>query len=384
MMEYGAAKLGNGPHLMVKNFVQFSIAVIFYWFLGYGFSFRYTRSDFIGEKAFGGEGWLADPSLGNGECFSFYVLVGIFIIFIINLAVSERAHYYFSIFIPALIMVFVWPAVVAWIYGKGWLDNAIEDSILDLGGDITVYVFAGTFALISAIFVGKRPGRFGDSEEIGFTISNPPVFILGCFLTILGVFGIAVAQQDSEESRGNAMHNLWISGAASAIVSLKLVTLFKHDLKSHYVSIYQGFIAGMVVIASSAGNTTPWQSGLIGLLNGGVFWFGYKVIRWVKIDDAFDVTATFLIPGILGGILPGFLDDDKGVFWAGWESGQTLGTQTVGTLVVLFWTAFWALVVVIPFRLLKIIRIPEEIINHTMVETVITHRGYVTERKVEG
>ena len=36
-MEYGAARVDNGPHLMVKNFVQFSIAMIFYWFLGFGF-----------------------------------------------------------------------------------------------------------------------------------------------------------------------------------------------------------------------------------------------------------------------------------------------------------------------------------------------------------
>ena len=390
-MEYGAARVGNGPHLMVKNFVQFSIAMIFYWFLGFGFSFRDTRSDFIGQDAFGGKGWLDDYTQGNGECFSFYGLLGIFVIYIINLSISERTHYYFYVFFPALQMVFVWPVVLAWIYGNGWLVNAIEDPILDYGSDITVFVYAGAFALVAAIFVGKRPGRFVAIAEINrevrfegsFIISNPPVFILGCFLTILGVFGIAVAQQPNDVARANSMHNLWISGAASALVSLKLVTMFQHDLKVHYVALYQGFIAGMVVIASSAGNTSPWEAGLIGILNGAVFWFGYKLVRWVKIDDAADVVATFLLPGIIGGILPGFLDEDVGVFWAGWESGQTLGTQTVGTFVVLCWSLFWALVVVVPFKLLGILRMHEELVERCMVGSTITQRGYTTDRKHE-
>ena len=55
MMEYGAVRSGNAPHLMVKNFVQFSIGIVFYWFLGYGFSFSDTKSNFIGENGFGGE-----------------------------------------------------------------------------------------------------------------------------------------------------------------------------------------------------------------------------------------------------------------------------------------------------------------------------------------
>lgn len=382
MMEFGGVKSGNGPHLLVKNFVQFSIAIVFYWFLGFGFSFRYAESEFIGEKAFGGDQWLQAPELGNGECFSFYVLVGTFMVFIVNLALVERATYLFYVFFPFLLMVFCWPVVVAWIYGDGWLVDSIEDKILDLGADIVVYVFAGGFAVVSGILLGKRNHRY--SEERNVNVSSPVLYTVGCFLTILGIFGIAVAQQPrgDEQAIYSAMHNLWISAACCGIVSFKIVTWFHKELNSHYIGLYQGFIAGMIFIASSSGNTTPWQAGLIGILGGGVFSFFYFVVRHLKFDDGLDVTATFLIPGIFGGILPGFLDDDKGVFWAGWESGQTLGTQTVGTFVVLAWSAFWALIVAGGFRLLKILRLSDDIIANTLSETVITHRGYTTERKL--
>jgi ammonia channel protein AmtB len=381
-MEFAGVKPGNAPHLLVKNFVQFSIAIVFYWFLGFGFSFRYTESEFIGEKAFGGDQWLQAPELGNGECFSFYVLLGTFMLFIINLSLVERATYLFYVFFPFLIMVFCWPAVVSWIYGDGWLVDSIEDEILDLGADIVVYVFAGGFSFVSVLLIGRRSTRY--SEAPNSNVSSPVLYTIGCFLTILGIFGITVAQQPlDKQAIYSAMHNLWISAACCGIVSLKIITWFHSEVNSHYVSLYQGFIAGMVIIASSSGNTTPWQAGIIGTLAGGVFSLVYFSVRKVKIDDGLDVFATFLVPGIFGGLLPGFLDDDKGVFWAGWESGQTLGTQTVGTFVVLAWSAFWALVVAGGFKVLKILRLSDEIIAHTLSETIITHRGFTTDRKME-
>jgi ammonium transporter, Amt family len=382
MIEYGTVKPGNAPHLMVKNLIQFSLAVVFYWFLGFGFSFRDTKSDFIGQYGFGGKGWLDDPSLHNGECFSFYSLLGIFVIYIINLSISERANYYFYVFFPSALMVFIWPVIIAWIYGAGWLNNALKNSILDYGADITVYVFAGAFAVTSSIIIGRRPGRYMMEQENSFKIHNPPIYILGCFLTILGVFGIAASQQPNSTAKVNSMHNLWISGACSSIVSLKLVTFFTQDINSHYISIYQGFISGMVVIASSAGNTAPWEAGIVGILNGAVFWFGYKLIRKVKIDDAMDVTATFLLPGIFGGLLPGFLDENVGVFWSGHKSGQTLGTQTVGVFVVLAWSVFWAIVVGVPFKIFNLIRIKDDVIIQTLAESAITQRGFESNRKM--
>lgn len=384
-MEYGTVKVGNGPHLLVKNFVQFSIAIVAYWLLGFGFSFRYVNSEFIGEIAFGGKGWLNDYSNGNGECYSFYVLVGTFALFIINLALIERATYLYYHFFTFFLMVFCWPAVVAWIYSaNGWLVDTIEDKILDLGADIVVYVFAGGFSLVSVILLGRRNDRYADNTAN--TITKPSLYILGCFLTILGIFGIAVAQQPkgNDQAIYSAMHNLWISAACCGVVSLKIVTFFDKDLNAHFVSLYQGFIAGMIFIADSSGNTNSWEAGLIGILGGGVFSFFYFVVRKLKFDDGLDVCSTFLVPGIIGGILPGFLDDDKGVFWAGWESGQTLGTQTVGTFVVLFWSAFWALIFAGIFSLFGSLRLSDELIAQTLGETVITHRGYQSSRNLKG
>ncbi|OMJ76112.1 hypothetical protein SteCoe_24588 [Stentor coeruleus] len=369
LIEYGSARKGFGAHILVKNFLQFSIAVIVYWLIGYAFSYGNTKSDFIGEENFGSDKWLTDQKLNHGACFSYSVLVGIFIIFIVNLAVIEKVSYITYVVYPICLLIWIWPVVVAWGWGNGWLSGVMDDDMIDNGGSITVYTFAGAFGLVGAIMSRKRSGRYEEPKH--FRISSPEMYVIGAFLTILGVLGIGYSQASGHG--GIALANMWICGGVSSIVGLKLLTFFNKDLNDHYIAIYQGFIAGMVFIASSAINTRPWVSGLHGLMSGGVFWFGIMIVKWLKIDDPANVTGTFLIPGIFGGVLPGFIDNDWGVYFAGWESGQTLGSNVVGTCVILCWSIFWAVVVFGVLWLLKLLKLG---VDDSLEGAVIDQKGF--------
>jgi ammonium transporter, Amt family len=325
----------------VKNFLQFSLAVISYFLIGYAFSFGDTSSHFIGQLHFGSDLWLERGYEGHGFCFSYNVLVGIFVIYIINVALVEKVSYIAYVVYPVCLLVWVWPVVIAWTWGDGWLVSIMKAGIEDFGGSISVFTFAGAFGLIGAVISGRREGRFSHPKH--FRIVHTEFYLIGCFLTILGVLGIGYAQQTQHGSI--AIANLWICGAISSIVALKALTFNDTQLNSHYIAIYQGFIAGMVLYASSAGNSRPWLSGIHGVLAGLVFALGVKIVQWFQIDDAGNVTATFLFPGICGGLLPGFVDDNAGVYFAGWDQGQLLGTNTTGTAVILLWSVFWAAVV---------------------------------------
>jgi Amt family ammonium transporter len=356
-------------YLLVKNFLQFSLAVIVYWLIGYAFSFGDVDSEFIGEEYFGGDDWLEKRDEGHGFCFSYNVLVGIFVIFIVNNALIEKVSYITYVVYPICLLIWIWPVVVAWSWGSGWLHDEIEDRMLDYGGSATVFTFAGGFGLIGAIFSGPRSKRFKRPEN--FRIESVEIYVLGSFLTILGVLGIGYSQQSI--NGGIALANMWICGAVSSIIGLKLLTIYKKDVSDHYIAIYQGFIAGMVLIASSAGNTRPWVSALHGLISGVVFTLGVYFVKVTKIDDPANVTATFLIPGIFGGVLPGFIDNDKGVYFAGWESGQTLGTNVVGTAVILGWSIFWAAIVFGVLRVVNALKLKEK---HGLEGAVITQMGF--------
>jgi len=70
------------------------------------------------------------------------------------------------------------------------------------------------------------------------------VYVLGATLTILGVWGITISTAPSEYARGLASVNSWISGSTCCVIAYLILGLMRHDLHTHNVVIYQGFIAG--------------------------------------------------------------------------------------------------------------------------------------------
>jgi ammonium transporter, Amt family len=373
-MEYGICRKGFGAHLAVKNFVQFSLAVTSYWLIGFAFSFGNTKSNFIGQNEFGGDQWVSQLSF---RCFSYSVLVGIFIIFIVNCAITERVQYASSIIFSVCLMIFVWPVIVAWTWGNGWLQVSMPGAIIDLGGSITVYTFAGAFAFIASLIAGPREGRFSQNEEVEqFKMVNHESYIIGSMLTILGCLGIGFSQQ-SPTTYGYAMANMWICGSVSSIIALKVLTFLSTSLERHYLAVYQGFIAGMVFISSASANTTPWESGLHGLMSGCIFSLGVFALERVKIDDVLNITSTFLLPGIFGGVLPGFIDNKHGVYWGGSNSGQVLGTQVVGTLTIMLWSMFWSAIVFGTLKVFGMLVVNKKTQISGLSKTGITQKGYV-------
>ena len=139
------------------------------------------------------------------RCFSYLILVGIFIIYIVNCAIIERLKYNAAIIFSVCLMIFIWPVVVAWGWGGGWLHKAMDGSLIDLGGSITIYTFAGAFAFVASIVVGPREGKFQSVEgTVAYKMVNHECYIIGSMLTILGCFGIGFAQQ-SASTYGYAM-----------------------------------------------------------------------------------------------------------------------------------------------------------------------------------
>jgi Ammonia permease len=55
MMEYGISRKSMSSHILLKNFLQFSVGIICFWLLGYSFSTQNVKSKFIGENYFGGD-----------------------------------------------------------------------------------------------------------------------------------------------------------------------------------------------------------------------------------------------------------------------------------------------------------------------------------------
>lgn len=341
--------------------------MVAWWLIGYAFALGDNDSKFIGEEGFGGEKWLYTVKNGNP---SYFGLIGIFVIFIVNGAISEKTKYAAYVIFPFCLMVFIWPVVVAWIWtSNGWLQTELDAGIKDYGFTITVYVFAGAVSMIAAAFTGRRVKKFtGHSHRTRF--GNHVFYYLGAVLLIIGVFTM---NNDLNAPTG-AFANSWIAGAASSLMSLKLLTVFSIDLDSHFTAIYQGFIAGMVIISSST-NTEAWEAMFFGLLAGLIFSLGVKFSKWLQYDDVLNIIPTFFYPGLIGGVLPGFIDNKYGVFWGG-TNGHVLAVQVVGVVVVAAWATFWAITVFGLLRAFGLLQLSEEIQAVGLQGTIFTQKGF--------
>ena len=375
MMEYSSTRKPLSSNLLVKNFLQFSLVICFFWFLGFGFSglpTGNTSSKFIGENQFGGEDWLTNDV---GISFSYLVTTCTFIVFIINNAISEKTEYTAYVLFSICLSIFVWPVVVAWTYGRGWLIISMPDSMIETGS-VVVYTFAGTMAVVAAVLTGRRPGRFG-ADRKKYAIQSHEIYVLGCFLTVLGCFGINYFFSSYGTYHGGiGMATVWICGSVSSIVSLKLLTIVDIDTDTHYIAVYQGFIAGMVFITSVSQNITPWESGLLGLMSGCVFATGVWVFRCLQLDDVLNMGPTFLFPGIFGGVLPGFEDHNYGLYWGG--QGQTLGANVVGTVTIFLWALFWGIAIFGAMKILRLLNLSDAVVECGGAKHIeLTQRGYI-------
>ena len=76
---------------------------------------------------------------------------------IVSGAVAERVNFSVYMIITVVLTAFIYPVVVHWQWGGGWAGTR---GVLDFAGSGVVHMCGGVAALISAIFVGPRHGRY--------------------------------------------------------------------------------------------------------------------------------------------------------------------------------------------------------------------------------
>ena len=87
-------------------------------------------------------------------------------------ALAERTNLSAYVIVSFLLASFVYPIILAWTWGQGWL---FDKGFHDFAGSGVVHLVAGTTALWGAIFVGERRAKIRSREghEIHKVKVNP-------------------------------------------------------------------------------------------------------------------------------------------------------------------------------------------------------------------
>jgi ammonium transporter, Amt family len=193
MLCAGSVRQKNVKNIMLKNLLDACGGAIGFWSVGYAFAYDSNSS---GEKTFIGTHNFFIREFTTGPEY-----VGFFFQFafaataatIVAGTVAERckmaAYLCYSIFLTG----FVYPVVVhsIWSY-RGFLSAFADEpfrgvGVIDFAGSGVVHLVGGSTALIAAIILGPRKGRFYDED--GNPLESPAEFPAhSVALQILGTF----------------------------------------------------------------------------------------------------------------------------------------------------------------------------------------------------
>ena len=222
---------------------------------------------------------------------------------IVSGTLAERIKLWpFLIFVIVLTAV-IYPLQASWKWGGGFLDEA---GFLDFAGSTVVHSVGGWAALVGAIILGPRIGKYKDGKTVPIPGSNLALATLGTFILWLGWFGFNGGSQlamgtvgdVADVSRIFANTNTAAAGGAIAALILTQVLYKKPDL----TMVLNGALAGLVSITAEPLTPSLGAATLIGAVGGVIVVFAVPFLDKLKIDDVVGAIPVHLFAGIWGTI----------------------------------------------------------------------------------
>lgn len=343
-VEAGLTRSKNTTNILFKNLVDFVFATLAFWAFGYAFMFGSTAGGWIGTSNF------FVPAVGEDVAglplmaFWFFQLVFAgTAATIVSGAMAERTKFTSYLLYSFFISGIIYPIAGHWMWGGGWLSTLpFGAGFKDFAGSTVVHSVGGWLALVGALAIGPRIGRFakdGKPNVIpGHSIS---MVVLGIFILWLGWFGFNPGSQLAANG-GNAdvialvAANTNIAAAAGGLTAMLLTWLFvarKPDLATSL----NGVLAGLVAITAPCAFVTPGYSILIGMVGGVVVVYGTILLERLKIDDPVGAVPVHLMNGIWGTLAVGLFATENGVTGLVAGNSSQIVAQLIGILAVSVW-----------------------------------------------
>jgi Amt family ammonium transporter len=353
-LEAGSTRSKNVVNIMMKNMMDFSMAAIAFWAIGWGIAYGASAGGFIGTDAFflgydPGEAGAA-PVLAS---WLFQVVFAGTAATIVSGAMAERTKFSSYLIFSAVISMLIYPVVVHWVWsGAGWLNHYSGSTdgnwgFTDFAGSTVVHSVGGWAALMGAIILGPRLGRFsGDGKSQPIPGHNMALAGLGVFVLWLGWYGFNPGSQLALSSQGDANAvalvavNTTLAAAAGALGAM-FTTWFKSG-KPDITMTLNGVIGGLVAITAPCAYVTPLASVIIGLVAGPLIVFSAAWMESLKIDDPVGAVPAHLVNGVWGTLAVGLfatIEGNTGTLGLFAGGGTTLLiAQIVGIVSIGLWT----------------------------------------------
>ncbi|MBO4483865.1 MAG: ammonium transporter [Lachnospiraceae bacterium] len=348
MVETGFTRAKNAGNIIMKNLMDFCIGTVVFVLLG--FSLMMAE-----DYAFG---VIGIPNLQIFTDFGKFLSDGMAPSFVFNLvfcataativsgSMAERTKFISYCIYSGVISLFVYPIEAGWVWNsQGWL---VKLGFHDFAGSAAIHSVGGITALIGAILVGPRLGKYVRDKEGKVTKVNAipghaiTLGALGCFILWFGWYGFNGAAAWDGTSLASIFVTTTIAPAVATCTTL-LYTWIKNG-KPDVSMCLNASLAGLVGITAGCDALDALGSVIVGIVSGILVVVVVEVLDLkCHIDDPVGAVGVHFANGVWGTIAVGLLANPdapaglKGLFYTG--SPKLLGIQSLGIATILAWTA---------------------------------------------
>ena len=310
-LETGLTQSKNTVNILFKNIAVLSIGILSYSIIGFSFMYPGEFNGYLGFASLGLNKPLGDAGAilyagGKYTYFTDFIFQAMFAATaatIVSGAVAERIKLSSFLLFSFFYVTFIYPIAGSWKWGGGWLDNM---GFYDFAGSTLVHGVGGWAALIGAIYLGPRIGRYGKNSTIKpIPGHNMPLASIGVFLLWFGWYGFNGGSVLSASPEDISLVFVTTTLAASAGVIGAMGTSWLYSDKPDLSMTLNGSLAGLVGITAGADIMTPLFSVIIGFISGVLVVFSVIQLDKLKIDDPVGAISVHLVCGIWGTLAVG-------------------------------------------------------------------------------
>ncbi|MBQ7727269.1 MAG: ammonium transporter [Clostridia bacterium] len=361
MVETGFTRAKNAGNIIMKNLMDFCIGTVVFSLLGYTLM--------MGEDALFGligipnmdlfahfKEFIASPAEGftDASYFVFNLVFCATTATIVSGAMAERTKFSAYCVYSGVISLVIYPIEAHWIWGGGWLSQL---GFHDYAGSTAIHMVGGIAALIGAIVLGPRIGKYVKNKDGKVVKVNAipghsiPLGALGVFILWLGWYGFNGAAATSVSELSSIFLTTTIAPSVATCTTL-IFTWIKNG-KPDVSMCLNAALAGLVAVTAGCDAFDAVGSAVVGLVAGILVVVVVEVLDLkLHVDDPVGAVGVHCANGIWGTLAVGLLANPdapaglRGLFYTG--DFTQLGLQALGFVSV----AAWATVTMLAFFLI--------------------------------
>jgi len=314
-LEVGLARLKNNVNVAIKNIVDFGLAAILFWLIGFGLMFGKSY-----QGLFGTDGFFFSSSYGPYQVYFVYQTMFVATaVTLVSGAITERVKFEGYLIITLIVAGIIYPITGHWAWNSEVLGDMMQPGWLrqkgfyDYAGSTIVHSVGGWVAFAALSIIGPRLGRYSSHNKGKNFYGNYPLAVLGVIILWFGWFGFNGATTGGFTTNVTVVIiNTLNGGAFGLITAIILSYILKKKIDPRYLLI--GPIAGLVSVTGGCDIFEITTAPIIGTIGSILAIIADQIMEKYEFDDVVSVVPVHLVGGIWGTLAVGFFGNIEDTF----------------------------------------------------------------------